>query len=75
MTRSIIKWKDLPRELWAEAIATVYLQNRCPTKSGRNMTPKEAWSSFKPNLAHLRVFGCIAFTKNHEARRINLDDK
>ncbi|KAG6432525.1 hypothetical protein SASPL_104104 [Salvia splendens] len=39
------------------------------------MTPEEAWSSFKPSVAHLRVFGCIASAKIPEARRIKLDDK
>lgn len=76
MARSMVKGKDLPREFWAEAVATaVYLLNRCPTKSVRNMTPEEAWSSFKPSVAHLRVFGCIAYAKIPEARRIKLDDK
>ncbi|KAG6405608.1 hypothetical protein SASPL_133200 [Salvia splendens] len=37
--------------------------------------PIEAWSSFKPSVAHLRVFGCIAYAKIPEARRIKLDDK
>ncbi|KAG6425054.1 hypothetical protein SASPL_115477 [Salvia splendens] len=39
------------------------------------MMPEEAWSSFKPSVAHLRVFGCIAYAKIPEARRIKLDDK
>ncbi|KAG6408197.1 hypothetical protein SASPL_131201 [Salvia splendens] len=39
------------------------------------MTPEEAWSSFKPSVAHLRVFGCIVYAKIPEARRIKLDDK
>lgn len=76
MARSMVKGKDLPREFWAEAVATaVYLLNRCPTKNVRNMTPEEAWSSFKPSVAHLRVFGCIACAKIPKARRIKLDDK
>ncbi|KAG6382398.1 hypothetical protein SASPL_157928 [Salvia splendens] len=39
------------------------------------MTPEVAWSSFKPSVAHLRVFACIAYAKIPEARRIKLDDK
>ena len=38
-------------------------------------TPEEAWSSFKPSVSHLRVFGCIAYAKIPEARRTKLDDK
>lgn len=48
---------DLPKTFWAEAAATaVYLMNRSPTK-GHEMTPEEAWSGRKPDLAHIRVFG------------------
>ncbi|PPD71730.1 hypothetical protein GOBAR_DD31377 [Gossypium barbadense] len=44
--------------MWAEAINTaVYLQNRLPTKALASETPFEAWFSFKPSLAHLKVFG------------------
>ena len=76
MARSMLKGKRLPREFWAEAVAcAVYLLNRCPTKSVRFKTPEEAWCSFKPSVAHLRVFGCIAYAKIPEARRTKLDDK
>ncbi|KAL5845342.1 hypothetical protein ACOSQ3_011395 [Xanthoceras sorbifolium] len=76
MVRSMLKSKSIPREFWAEAVAcAVYLLNRCPTKSVQSITPEEAWSSFKPSVAHLKVFGCIAYAKIHEARRTKLDDK
>ena len=43
MARSMVKGKHLPRNFWAEAVrCAVYLLNRCPTKSVRNMTPNEA---------------------------------
>ena len=68
--------KCFPREFWDEVITcVVYLLNRCPTKSVHLKTPEEAWSSFKPSVAHLRVFGCIAYAKIPEARRTKLDDK
>ena len=38
-------------------------------------TLKEAWSSFKPSVSHLRVFGCIAYAKIPDTRRTKLDDK
>ena len=37
------------------------------------MTPEEAWSSHKPSVNYLRIFGCVAYTKIPEARK--LDDK
>ncbi|KRY76019.1 hypothetical protein T4B_12090 [Trichinella pseudospiralis] len=48
------------------------------------MTPEEAWSGRKPNLAHLKVFGCLAMVhvpsgqrkkselKSNEQKRIDV---
>ena len=76
MTRSMLKEKNLPKELWAEAVAcSIYLLNRCPTKSVKRMTPQEAWSGYKPNVTHLRIFGCVAYAQVPEAKRRKLDDR
>jgi hypothetical protein len=76
MTRSMLKEKGLPKQFWAEAVAcSVYLLNRCPTKSVKNMTPQEAWSGYKPSVAHLRIFGCVAYAQVPEAKRRKLDDR
>jgi transposase InsO family protein len=54
MTRSMLKEKGLPKQFWVEVVAcSVYLLNWCPTKSVKNMTPQEAWSGYKPSVAHL----------------------
>jgi hypothetical protein len=45
--------------LWAEASMTaVYVQNRSPHKTLRNMTPEEAFTGVKPEVGHFRIFGC-----------------
>ena len=63
-------------DLWAEAIATaVYLKNRSPTKALSDITPQEAWSGHKPDLRHLRIFGCRAFAKIPDSRRKKWDAK
>nr|GMD29175.1 Retrovirus-related Pol polyprotein from transposon TNT 1-94 [Ipomoea batatas] len=49
--------------------------NRSPTRSVRNMTPIEAWSGFKPNVHHLRVFGSVAYTHVSAATITKLDDQ
>eukprot|EP01018_Ginkgo_biloba_P015504 Gb_33414 [translate_table: standard] len=49
MARNMLKSKNLPNDYWAEA---VYILNRSPTKSTKNITPKEAWSCHKPSVAH-----------------------
>ncbi|CAL5332754.1 unnamed protein product [Camellia sinensis] len=76
MARSMLKGKGLPKQFWVEAVScAVYLLNICPTRSLHSMTLEEAWSSHKPSVNHLRIFGCVAYTKIPEARRTKLDDK
>jgi hypothetical protein len=76
MARSMIKEKQLPNEYWAEAVAcSVYILNRCPTKTVINKTPEEAWSKRKHNIAHLRVFGCVAYSLIPQELRKKLDDR
>ena len=60
--RSMLIDAHLPHKFWAEALSTaVYLRNRSPTKAVEDKTPYEAWSGDRPNVKHLRVFGCIAY--------------
>jgi hypothetical protein len=76
MVRCMLKAKQIPKEFWAEAVATaVYILNRCPTKSVREKTPEEAWSRRRPSIRHLRVFGCIAYAHVPDQLRKKLDDK
>ena len=61
--------------LGGEAINTaIYLQNRLPTKSS-DVTPYERWMDEKPNLSHLRIFGCKAYAYVNKTNRGKLDDK
>jgi hypothetical protein len=54
----------VPGRFWGEAVkAAVYLLNRAPTKSLNKKTPFEAWFRRKPNVRHLRTFGCMAYAK------------
>lgn len=76
MAMSLINSRNLPKQFWAEAIATsVYLLNISPTKSVLNRTPYEAWSKEKPSVSHLRVFGCIAYAMIDSCKRTKLDEK
>ena len=43
MVRCMLRFKQLPKEFWVEAVATaVYILNKCSTKSVCDKTPKEA---------------------------------
>jgi hypothetical protein len=64
MARALLKQRGMSAVFWGEAVVTaVYILNRSPTKALNGMTPYEAWHGRKPAVSHLRVFGCLAFTK------------
>lgn len=59
----MLKGKNLSKELWGEAISiTAYLLNKCPTKKRESVMLEEAWSGFKSNMDHLRVFALLQIT-------------
>ncbi|KAI5332824.1 hypothetical protein L3X38_022953 [Prunus dulcis] len=76
MAKAMLHEKELPYYLWAEAVHTaVYILNRCPTKALRNKTPFEAYSTRKPGVAHLKVFGSVCFVHKPKESREKLDAK
>lgn len=61
MARTMLLEVKLPRKYWAEAVSTaVYLLNKCPTQVLSNEVSDEAGTGIKPNLSHLKIFGCEA---------------
>jgi hypothetical protein len=44
-------------------MTAVYILNLSPTKALNGRTSYEAWHGRKPTVSYLRVFGCIAFSK------------
>ena len=74
--RSMLHHADLPLSFWAEAVSTaVYLRNRSPTSSLKDMTPYEQWQNEKPDVSHLKVFGCNALVHVPDQKRSKLDRK
>ena len=70
-----LKEKELPLELWGEAVSTcVYVLNRSSTKGVKGKTPYERWNKRKPNMSHLRIFGSLVFVKTI-GRLSKLDDR
>jgi hypothetical protein len=68
--------QGLELEFWGEAVNTVvYIQNRCPTKALDSKTPQEVWSGRKPDVSHLRVFGCKTFAHVPDEKRTKLESK
>jgi hypothetical protein len=72
--RSMLHDQSLPLYLWAEACATaVYLQNRSPHSILGKMTPEEAFTGMRPDVEHIRIFGCATFSHVPTERRTKLD--
>ena len=73
LCRSMLEAKSLPKSLWAEAIMTAaYVMNRVQNK-GDSVTPHELWFGKKPDLSHLRTFGCAAYGLVPDEKRQKLD--
>ena len=76
MARSLLKSKNMSGSFWGEAVTTaVYLLNRAPTKAVIGKTPYEAIYGRKPNVSHLRTFGCVAHVKTAEPHLSKLADR
>ena len=72
MVCSMMSMSKLPISFWAYALETaVYLLNRVPTKSIPN-TPYELWTSKKPSLNHLKIWGCLAHVRKSNMDKLGL---
>jgi len=72
--RNMILAQGLELEFWGKAVnTTVYIKNQCPTKALDSKTLQETWSCRKPDVSHLRVFGCK--THVHGEKRTKLQSK
>jgi hypothetical protein len=66
--------QDLPMCLWAEAaMAVVYVQNRLSHSALGLKTPEEMFTRKKPEVSHLKIFGCPVFIHIPKEKRNKLD--
>ncbi|WVZ84641.1 LOW QUALITY PROTEIN: hypothetical protein U9M48_031648 [Paspalum notatum var. saurae] len=76
MARCMLKAKGMPAAFWGEAVTTaVYILNRASTKALDGQTPFEAWHGRKPDVSHLRTFGCIGHVKVTKPGLSKLEDR
>jgi hypothetical protein len=51
----------LSKAFWVECLsALVHVLDCCPTSAIEGATPYEVWLGQKPDVGHLRVWGCLA---------------
>ncbi|GAV61480.1 hypothetical protein CFOL_v3_05007, partial [Cephalotus follicularis] len=66
MGRTMFCENKLPKYLWAEVVNTsYYIINRVMIRSILKKTPYELFNERKPNVSHLRPFGCKVFILNN----------
>ena len=76
MAHRMMAAKHLPKEYWDEVVATtIYIMNRCPTKSMKNKVPHEAWTGMNHNVLHLIFFVHVAYAHVLDQMRKKLDKK
>ena len=74
VVKTIIRDQDLPMHLWAEATrTTVYVQNKLSHSSLGFKTTEEMYTGKKPEVSHLKIFGCPVYVHIPKEKRTKLD--
>ena len=70
-----MSFSTIPNSLWGEALKTaMYILNRVPSKAVPT-TPFELWTSRKPSLRHLHIWGCPAKARIFNPHEQKLDSR
>jgi hypothetical protein len=72
--KALMNGQGLSMYLWGEvAMTAIYVHNRSPHRILKDMTPEEAFSRKKPNVEHLRIFGCPVYIHIPKDKRKKLE--
>jgi transposase InsO family protein len=72
--KAMIHDQDLPMHLWVEAArTTVYVQNKISHSALGFKTPEEMFTRKKPEVSHLKIFGCPVYLHIPKEKRTKLD--
>jgi Reverse transcriptase (RNA-dependent DNA polymerase)/Integrase core domain/gag-polypeptide of LTR copia-type/GAG-pre-integrase domain len=72
VTRALLFSANLPKIYWSYAVLTgCYLINRLPSRVLDFQSPFEILYGRKPNISHLRVFGCTCFVHSQNAGKLD----
>ena len=65
-SRTMIAECNISEAYWAEAVnSACYTRNRALINKDLDKTPYEVYKGKKPNISHLRIFGCKCFVLNN----------
>ena len=66
MTRKMLISTSFPQRFWTESLSTAcYILNRAMLRPNIEKTSYELIRERKPNISHLRSFGCKCFVHNN----------
>lgn len=66
----------VPNYLWGEGVRhATYIINRIAKRVLNEQTPYEALKGNKPNIEHIRVFGCVSYAKAETQHLRKIDDR
>ena len=75
LARTMLNESNIPKYFWADAVNTAcYIINRVLIRPILKKTPYELYKGRKPNIAHLRVFGCKCFVLNNGKEKLGKFD-
>ena len=70
---AMLEESGLSKRYWGECLAAlVHVLNCCPTSIVTDSTPYEIWHKKKPDVGHLRVWGCVAYVHVQKDKRQSL---
>jgi len=66
LARTMLNEYDVPKYFWADAVSTAcYVLKRMLIRPILKVTPYELFKGRKPNVTHLKIFGCKCFVLNN----------
>jgi len=66
---------EVPKSFWADVVSTTcYVLNRMLIRPILKSTPYQLFKGKKPNVAHLKIFGCKCFVLNNEKENLGKFD-
>ena len=64
--RTFLNETNMPKYFWADVVSIVYYSlNKLLIRPILKKTPYELYNGRKPNISHLRVFGCKCLILNN----------
>ena len=72
--KTMMNDQDLPMHLWEEAtIKAMYVHNGLSHSALGFKTPEEMYTGKKPEVSHLKIFGCPVYVHIPKEKRTKLD--